>query len=298
MSKEELKEKGIIIVAVGHSNYYRMAEVLAASLKCNAAAGIDLTLICDNITKIRYRNLFDGVIEVGSHTYTNKEGKVVFNKLMVQLYDLSPYKTTIKLDADMVWLRGRDPNDLFRELHGEYFTFMNRGWGELTEGSGYSVWASETKIKQTYHIEDGARCYKIYGEFLYFRKNSEMKKFFGLIKKLYRERKVKAHVFANDEYTDELAYQVACMMTGKYPHKDNFTPIFNSFLGYKDLEHTYTYKLAELGYWAYSIGGHYNTQFQKTQYNNLASFYFNALGLQNPYKVMDKKSFLVERNNL
>lgn len=286
-------DKGIIIVAIGHSNYYRMAENLAASIKVNASEPITILLVCDNSEKIRYQGLFQLVREVPEDMYT-RSGKVVFNKLMLELYELSPFDTTIKLDADMIWLPGRDPLNLFSSLDHVDITFMNRGHGKLEKGSGYSVWAEEEDIRKAYKLVEDPKCYKIYGEFLYFKKNRQNARFFARAKDIYTKAKVKCRDFSNDGFTDELAYQITCMQLGVYPHQENFTPIFNKYLDYPAYLWQYAYQLPQQ-FFAYSIGGNSTSKWMKTQYDILANSYFRKLGLQNPYTVEDKRAFLPER---
>jgi hypothetical protein len=289
-------EKGILIVAVGHPNYYRMAENLAASLRVNQSEDLPIQLICDDPGKVRYLQLFSICTKVEADQFT-RDGKTVFNKLMVELYWLSAFKTTIKLDADMIWLPGRDPMELFKSLNNVDLAFMNRGHGALQKGSGYSVWADEDEIRKVYKLGPDVRCYKIFGEFLYFRKNRQNERYFKLVRDIYSKRKVAAHGFSNDQFTDELAYQVACMQLEVYPHEENFTPVFNRFLGYLDKEFLYPYQLPS-NFYAFSIGGNSSTRWAKTQYDILANHYFKKLGLQNPYHLEDKRSFLPERQKL
>ncbi len=287
-------KKGIIIYALGHSNYYRMAEVLAASLIANQAKedGIAIGIVCDDEAKLTYPDLFDDVILLQEEKFMEK-GLVVFNNATMLIYDLSPYDVTIKLDADMIWMHERRTSAIFKALEGCDITFENRGHGW---NKGNSVWAEESDLKEVYKLTGDEKLYKIFGEFIYFKKTADNKKFFKTAKDVYNKRKVKSASFSNGVFTDELAFQVACMLTGIYPHQDNFTPIYNGFLGYKNLNRKYPYQLE--GFEGYSIGGNMTDAFAKENYNNLAKHYFAVLGLSGPYQVIDKRSFLPERKML
>lgn len=289
-------EKGILVYALGHKNYYRMAEVLAASLVANGAKedNIGIAVVVDDPEKILYPELFTEVITLPEKNYKEKD-KVVFNNATVLVYDLSPFETTIKLDADIVWIKNRRVLNIFEELNDVDITFENMGHGW---GDGNSVWASEDDIKSVYNITEEKKLYKIYGEFIYFKKNDVVKSFFKGVKDVYKKRKVKSAAFANGNFTDELAFQITGMLTDTYPHKDFYTPIYNTFLLKTEFNRFYPYQLGQLGYYGYSIGGNVTGSFTKTNYNNLAKHYYNAVGLSNPYQVSDKRTFLEERKPL
>lgn len=287
-------KKGIIIYAIGHSNYYRMAEVLAASLICNGSkkAGIDIALICDCRDKIDNPQLFDDIIDLDPEVFM-VDGNIVFNNATIRMYELSPFDITMKLDADMIWIPGRSVGDLFDTLKDVDITFQNRGHGW---GNNNSVWAEEDDIKKKYKITEDEKLYKIYGEFVYFKKCETVEKYFKEAIKVYRAKKVKCSPFSNGNFTDELAFQIACMIMGIYPHLDNFCPIFNQFLEYPELSRKYPYEL-ELFY-GYSVGGHQVNAFRKQNYDVLATHYYNTLGLTSTYELSNKNSYLPERKKL
>jgi hypothetical protein len=276
--------KGFIIYAIGHRNYYHMAEALAASLVFNNQL-CSITLICDDVHKVTEDQLFAGFKEI------KVEEPLVFNKHTICMYDHSPYDITIKLDADMIWLNGRDPMKLFEELQKFELMHMNRGHGW---NAGNSVWADENDLKQAYGFTEENKLYKIYGEFVYFRKSDLARMYFSNVKKIFNKPKVKMlDEFSNGSFTDELAYQIAAMKMG-LEFIENFTPVMNKYLGFQKLERLYAYQLPS-NFYAYSIGGNQTPSFMKDQYNILAKHYYYQLGLQNPYQVRDKRTFLPER---
>jgi hypothetical protein len=280
--------RGFIIYALGHRNYYHMAEVLAASLKVNGAENV--TLLCDDPGKVTYPELFSGTVLLDLSRYQD-DGKLVFNKATICMYDHSPYDLTIKLDADMVWLASRDPMSLFSQLEQYDVMHMNRGYGW---NAGNSVWTDEEGLREAYGFTETDKLYKIYGEFVYFKKGETAKKYFATVKRVFNRPKVQmTEGFSNGTFTDELAYQIATIQNG-LSYIDNFTPVMNKYLGYRNWEFTYAYLLPSQFY-AYSIGGNATDLFMRDQYNILAKHYYHQLGLQNPYQVRDKKTFLPER---
>jgi hypothetical protein len=292
-------KKGFLIYALGHSNYYRMAEVLAASLIVNDAVkdGIFIAVVCDNEKKLRHQELFNVIIHLPQKKFMVKD-KVVFNNATILAYELSPFETTIKLDADMVWLTNRKPAALFDSLENVDLAFENNGFDELQKADRKRcVWAPPAEIQEAYSFTGNEKCYTIFGEFLYFKKTKENKAFFKSVKSIYHKPKVKCADFANGTFTDELAMQIAVMQTGKYPHEDNFAPVFNQFLHLRHLHDKHAYQLPQ-SFYAYSIGGNITPPWQRRQYNILANHYFRKLGLQNPFQSTDKRRFLPERIKL
>ena len=292
-------KKGILIFALGHDNYYHMAEVLAASLICNKRAndGISIAVICDDAEKFVHPSLFTQVITI-PHSMFTVDGKIVFNHATTHVYELSPFDVTMKLDADIVWLPNRSPADLFHSLRDVNLTFENTGFAPLAEvkQEGF-VWANPLEVKKAYNLTGKEKAYSIFGEFLWFKKTEAIENFFELVCKVYDSPKVACSAFANGSFTDELAFQIASMITKRYPHIENFTPVFNIFLKKKNLLDRHAYQLPP-NFYGYSIGGNQSTGWQKTQYNILAQSYFKTLGLFNPYQATNKKSFLPERLKL
>lgn len=285
-------KKGIIIFAMGHQNYYYMAENLAASLIANGSRkdNIPIGLICDNKHKIRYSELFDDIILIEKEKFM-EDGKVVFNNATVQVYDLSPYDITMKLDADMIWLNGRPVSKLFEQLKNVDLTFSNTGHGWNQKKS---EWASEADIKKAYKFKSNHKLYRIYGEFLYFKKSQKAAGYFEKVKEIYFNPLISCEEFANGNMTDELSFQLACMATKTYPHEDNFTPVYNHFLGLTEYARIHAYQLPG-NFYGYSIGGSITSKWQKTMYDNHAKHYFKQLGLSMPYMACNKNTFLKER---
>lgn len=288
-------KKGIVIFAIGHPNYYYMAENLAASLLSNGIkqAGISVCLICDNRRKIRYPDLFTDILLLKNEDFMVDE-KIVFNNVTVKIYDLSPYDITMKLDADLIWLGGRPVDKLFNRLKDVDFTFSNFGHGWNKQ---LSPWTPEYELKSKYQFTDDHKLYRVFGEFIYFKKTSVTKKYFDKLKSVYENPKVTCQEFANGNMTDELAYQITCMQTEIYPHEDNYTPIFNSFLKIRELDTVYPYQLPD-SYFAWSIGGNVTNKRTKDGYDTLAKHYFRINDLQGPYLASNKKSFLPEREKI
>lgn len=274
--------KGILIQALGHHNYYQMAVVLAASIKANDP-DIPVCLVTDHTVAIAHAKLFDWVTFPIEESITNK-GKKEYIKAKLFMYDYSPFDETIFMDVDQIVISGRKLSTVFDELKDIDITFSNTGIANI------SIWAKIEEVKELYGDKP---FWNFHSEFVYFKKNDEVKNYFEVAKMVYNEAEIQSALkFANGSMADELAFQCAAMITGIYPHKENWTPNF-WFDRHPKQAYKYPYELVDNI--TYSIGGKSNPQHVKTCYNTLAKAYFVKLGLLNPYQVVDKRTYLPER---
>lgn len=275
-------KKGILLIALGHRNYKQMANVLAASIRVNDP-GLSITLCTDEPIDQSFSQLFDQVKTVPENMYTVK-GQKEYIKAKLFAYDLSPYDETIFLDVDLVLIMGKQLSPVFNELAAIDITFSNQG------PSTFSIWADLAEVKKIYGEKE---FWSLHSEFFYFKKTKEVKNYFKTAQKAFDADKIKsAHKFGGATMADELAFNIASMITGIYPHKKDWLPNFWSERDSKNAG-KYPYQLKE--YITYSIGGHISKEFVKKNYNNLAAYYFSKLKLQKPYQAKDKRSFLPER---
>lgn len=273
--------KGILLIALGHSNYYRMAVTLAASIKAND--NLPVCLVTDNTVLMEHAKLFDLVSVPPKRAITAKNA-TEFIKAKLFMYDLSPFDETIFLDVDQIMISGRKLSPVFDELKAVDISFSNTGKAE------HSIWAEIAEVQSIYGEKP---FWNFHSEFVYFKKSDVAKKFFKAAIKVYEENKIKSAVrFANATMADELAFQCAAIITDTYPHKENWLPNFWHDRDQKN-SRKYPYELKD--YLTYSIGGKSTPMNVKTNYNTLAKHYFATLGLSFPYQVEDKRSFLPER---
>lgn len=279
-------KKGILLVAIGHGNYTKMAANLAASIKVNSK--IDIALACSTPPPAMFAEsgLINSFINVPEKMYV-VNGVAEHIKIKTSLYDLSPFDETIFLDVDQIIIKGKDITEVFDELKNVDITFSNTGV------AGMSIWADINEVKKIY----GDKPYwNFHSEFIYFNKCETVKKYFDAAKKVYRDNKItSAKKFGHGSMSDELAFQAAAMITGTYPHKENWLPNF-WFDRHPRLSRKYPYELKE--YYTYSIGGNAIPDAVKANYNTLAKYYFAKLGLSNAYQVIDKRSYLPERKTV
>lgn len=275
---------GILMIAIGHENYIKMAVNLAASIK--ASSDVHIHLVHDgklwDCSQQGQQLFYSNGLPLPKLWHTGEREDPV--KAKTRLYEVSPFDKTLYLDVDMIWLN-RSVDELLAELDGVDFAIMNQGQEEK------SYWADPTEIRSIVGYEHPM--YVFYSELLYFEKGDRMKDFFKKVKDNYDKPKVKSKTFGSSHMPDELAYIMASLQTGVLPHADNWLPVY-WYLRDKKYRHLQPYQLADMFY-GYSIGGNVTPQYAKAHYNNLATHYANSQGLKKPYQVRDKRSYIAER---
>jgi len=272
-----VNDKGVLLIALGHENYMKMAVNLAASLKYNCP-DIQIALVHDGAGQIP-DNLFQCNIMV-------PPGNPIQYK--TKLYELSPFQQTLYLDVDMIWLPGRNPEELFTTLAGIDFTIMNTGSGE------YCIWAEADDIRQVAgNVDDPI--YMFYSELIYFEKTGKAEAYFSMVQEIYTTATLTNRKFAGG-MADELAYIIAALQTGTKPHQDKWCPVYWFYRNKKDA-HLQPYQLQN-NYYAYSIGGNQLPGYAKSHYNNLARLYAKHAGIAKPYLAQDKRYFLSNRTKI
>lgn len=276
---------GVLLIAMGHENYIKMAVNLAASIK--AQAKISIHLVHDGGYDLLFKEekeLFDSnIIPDGEVWHTN--GGTDFIKPKTRMYDLSPFDKTLYLDVDMVWMINRDIWELIKDLNGKSFTVMNEGPEERC------YWADPSELRKV--TKSDHPMYVFYNELIYFEKGAEVKKYFTRVKRNFDSPKVECKRFAGSAMPDELAFIMASLQTGIIPHQPNWLPVY-WYLRDKKYRHLQPYQLPGNIY-GYSIGGNATPEYAKAHYNNIVSHFSNVMGIKRPYKVRDKKSYISER---
>lgn len=293
------KTSGILIIAAGHPNYGRMAFNLAVSLK-TADPTVEIALAMtssalDHIDHYPIHQYFNHFITIPPDAITRGVA-TEFIKAKTWMYDLSPFDTTLFLDADMLWHPKHAPSKLLKEIK-EPLTFQNRGCLDISASvldSKFSMWADVNEVKSKYKFTGGFY-YQIHSECVIFKKSPKVKAFFDHAKQNYDTLKVKHFNFAG-AIPDELPFAIAMLQTGMYPHKKNWTPIYWEVTEKKML-HNNPSRLYN-DYYGYSTGGSFHNKSMKEFYNNLANYYFKKSNLHHPYMLQNKRDFIPERANL
>ena len=84
------------------------------------------------------------------------------------------------------------------------------------------------------------------------------------------------------------------ILNNKYPHAERWLPVY-----WEDAEKA-NLPANEMHskFYAYSAGGRTSSPTIKSFYNNLVQFYGNHFGVQYPFNLKDKSSYLPERTNI
>lgn len=275
--------KGILLIAIGTTEYLEMAKNLAMSIK-NVEPGMPIALAhnFDNVDS----KLFDILIDVPKESYTTN-GLTEYIKVKTWMYDFSPFHETLFLDVDMVWLFDKKPSALFDECKGLNWTMSNTGLSET------SIWADIREIRKIY---PGVQMWNYHSECVYFNKCDASKRYFDKVKFVYENPPIEGTNFGGARIADELAFQLASLELNEFPHKENWTPIF-WYARDKSTAHLQPYKLKEI-YYAYSVGGNKLPTVVKNNFMTISNYHAQTSKLGKAYKIKDKRLFIKERMKL
>lgn len=302
-STKKKKTRGVIIVAVNHHNYGKYAFQLAMSIK-HTSPNMQIALAHDgagaSILNETELSIFDKVIKVNPSILQDNGRRQVL-RFKAFLYDMTPFDETVYLDADILWSPKTSIDELFKSIPKNCkFTMQNRGAIDLGKAddnqlnSAFSIWVNSKKLKEAYGFKAG-QLFNLSSELIYFQKDEKVAEFFKQVKVEFSTIKV-SHLHFNGGIPDELPFAIAMIKTKMYPHQQDWRPIYWEAFDKRRL----LTKPAELysDYMAVSFGGNVQENFIKKFYNNLAQYYCNQFGVQYPFPLKDKRSFIPERHSI
>jgi len=288
--------KGVIILALGHSNYGNYAIQLCRSIKA-VDESANITLLYNDSAITHFKNntsIFDNVIEVPREFYITN-GLPDYVKAKTYLYELSPYDETIYIDADVIWLPQRKISELFNELSNTDIIISNRGKELLKDSKkGFIHWADPEEIREVYGTK--GNIYNLSSEFIYFKKCNKVELFFDYAIVAYFNPKIKYKKFAH-HLPDELAFIIAMIQTG-IEFISPFTPFYWEQFEVKSTRKTKPVFQIYKEYYGYSMGGNINTTNQEQIYNNIAALSNNKFKVKGYFPAKSKKNWLIERKDL
>lgn len=275
----------IVILALGHNFYGQQAKNLAISIK-KVSPEVPIHLVHYGDAGYIEKKWFDSHDECPAE-YITKNGKPNYFKAKTFIYDLSPFETTIYLDADMLWLR-KPVYEVINELKDVDFTIANRGEERITEKTKW-LWADPNEFKQF-----GEVLPNFHSEFIWFKKCERVEKYFREVQALYENPPIQPKAFAGD-VADEYAFTIASVKQGVTPHKVPYVPTYWMFVdkhGGISLEYICN------NFYCLSVGGSAYTQQMKKYYDLLVTGNARWAGDNNPWKLIKKRSYLAERATL
>jgi hypothetical protein len=281
---------GVLIIGAGHQNYGHMANTLAMTIRQHSDIPIHI-LTDGEAAKVLDMDIY--TVSAIPEEACIKNGRKNYFKTKTHIYDLSPFDRTIFLDADLIIIR--DISVLFNELDGVTWTVQNRDRIQLGETIGGAdvkrryLWANYNELSSLY----SGFIYSLHSEFIYFERHESNKDYFDLVKKLYDNPPVKPTLFAGDA-ADELAFALACNISGKQPHVEPFLPIYWWQVEGRT-EGFLLHNVIKRGYYGYSVGG--NKIYRRTvmdNYNFCSIAAARKFG-RKPFRMIEKHKYLPER---
>ncbi len=278
-------ERGFCIFATGHPLYGRAAYNLAMSLKAMGDVQICVLFNGRAMNHINEDQLefFDHVIKLPDEIPHNTTCKMYVN-------EYSPFKKTILLDADMLWLPYKDPNELFELFQHTHFTGITEGKeDDLKTNPPYYFWADVAEIKEHYQLK--GMIYQWRSEFLYF--DEEGGKIIDRALEILGTHKLTSVKNFANHMPDELCINIATAEAGVQPHKFRWIPAYwphmhgNRIPALKDLKDTY---------YMMSFGSHTSSNTLKGVYDIIMRHACNKFKKQHVFRLMDKKYNIPERN--
>lgn len=286
---DPVKPNGIIIVAVGHPYYGRMAYNLALSIKA-LQEDMSVTVVQSQYSlahlSFDQKQVFDDVINIPGGAPLSCGAKLWANLV-------SPYENTLLLDADMLWLPGKTPADMFTELQGINFTAITEGSypGDLHEK--YFLWADPDEIKQKYNIASD-KLYQWRSEVMFFTK--QMDELFTLAREIYNAPNLATEKLYANTTADELALVIACGVLDIHPHEYKWQPgywhLMNGGRIPSELSALYAH------YYLVSFGANQASGESKKLYDRIMKVSCYKKGKQHVFPLISKKEFLPERQKM
>lgn len=204
-------------------------------------------------------------------------------------YDVSPFKQTLVLDADMLWLPRQRPSELFDALNGIEFTCISEGSTDKPSAH-YFFWGHIEEIREKYNITGVV--HQLRTEVMYFEKSEKVERMFKKAQEIY----IKPNLNYVKEFAggvpDEMALNIAAGIEGIQPHDPNWKPSYWAQLFQNQIP-----PLDQLyrEYYLLSVGGNINTQNVKNLYNTLVKAQAPKLGLAFSFPLQSKHNFLENR---
>lgn len=266
-------DRGIILIATGHANYAKMAYNLAVTIK--AVEGVQIAVIHDGLPHLsdEQKSIFDFTIELPA-TYDKGFGA------KLHLDELTPFKKTLFLDVDMLWL-GWNPSRIFDELAGVGFTAITEGHSDAINYK-YYFWADPEEIKTAYKV---AKVWQFRSEVMYFETGT---KIFKKARELRPERKLKSVRKFGELIPDELFFNIAAAILNIDPHVPNWMPAYWPRMHGEVIP---TLKSLYSSHYLLSFGSNTVSPGMKKIYDNVMQVAAYKLGIPYLYKLKSKKEW-------
>jgi hypothetical protein len=277
---------GILLIAVGHKNYTRMASMLAMSIRAN---GCELPIcLATDVVQIdeHYQQYFNSHVIVPQHCLEWR-GNTCYIKAKAHMDELTPFEYTLFLDSDIILVNNGMINEVIDSLKNVDFTVKNSGaknFGDIDDGE--MQWANLNEVKEAYGFINEV-IWNVHSEFIWWKKGHKL---FKQWVDNFENLKVEPIEFAGC-VPDELPLWIAMSQLGVVPHKNPFRPIFWAM----DKDGQMLLSEVRKEFCGVSIGGRSIGGQQRDNYDNMCKIYQRMLHLPHIYLAQPKRRWLPER---
>lgn len=279
-------DHGVLIVVAGHSYYGRMAYCLAHSIKAMDSS-IQIALVYNgnsmNHVMPDQFEFFDHIIKMPESVPANPICKLYGAKY-------SPFKKTVLLDADTLWLPFLLPSDLFKSLEGLHFTGITEG-NEVDPHPNYFFWGDINEIKEKYKLK--TKLHQWRSEFIYFDEEG-----FNILERaleITENHGLKSVMNFAHNVPDELGINIATAEAGIEPHIYKWQPTYWPMMHNNNIP-----AIAVLGqkYYLMSFGSNRASATVRGVYDLIMKAACMKTRRQHVFPLIQKKDFLPKERNL
>lgn len=279
--------KGITIFATGHPYYGKLAYNLALSIKAVEDFPVCIVHTAQSISHLSedQKSVVDKFIEL-------PDGVPAGCGCKLWGYDISPFKETLLLDADMLWLPQRKPSDLFNELKDVEFTSITEGYWTADKKDVnplYFFWADPVEIASVYKVD---MIYQWRSETMFFKKSELIEDMFKTAQRVFINSGLKSEAKYATGTADELGLNVAAAVHDVHPHTYKWKPAYWHLLNkgaYPEFAFLYA------NYYLASFGSNIASTISRQFYDRIMKSACHKLGKAYVFPLISKRGTIPER---
>jgi hypothetical protein len=299
-------ERGVLLVALGHPNYGRLAANLALSIRANdppdaripiALAWADQALQGLSAQQV---DLFDSLIECPQAHFHTPQGRH-YPRAKTCLNALSPFAHTLYLDVDTLVFPpvAHQPQGrvwaVLDELvaDGAALSFHNSGTAGVLR-SGHVWGAPLADIWAAYGLAPGTPLWEMNSSLLYWRRCTETEAWFDRAQTVMDHPRIHFTEWAGG-MPDELALEISLAQAALSPHQPDWHPLF-----FWDYGKAYGYDRQQIRaqHIGLTLAGNRLPPIARRLYNELIVPLAYAAHDPHPWKYQEKHRWLKERKRL
>lgn len=204
----KLEQQGFLTIAQNNdtTNYLKLAYVQAMSIKLTMPGSKYAVLVDDNtLNQVtdKHREIFDYVIEMPNDYASGLHWKLA-NEW--QVFNLSPFKETIKVESDLLFTRSID----------HWWTIFRLR--NLVISLGAKDYQGDTATSRRYRkVFDDNELPDVYTGLMYFRYTAETYEFFQIVKAIYQHWDLitpQLKNYRDEQPTTDLVFAIAANHAG------------------------------------------------------------------------------------